>query len=175
MRISTSSTAYLQGSRRPASLSSFQIAAKATSSPNENVSIYVPGLHARTLLFYIKWKSKRKVCNGKLVLEQFGRSFRVVDHFMHRFMQQATGSSTPEATVITANAGEYAMNVDLALHLRFATGFAVEPYQLIDLWEQSRRCNQSRSPARNVRILQIDTCNPHIHDTDKGAGHIERM
>ena len=91
---------------------------------------------------------------------------------MNRFVQGVTGKFTPDATVLTANAGEHAMTVDLALHLRFATGYAVEPYQLIDLWEQR---SQSPSPARNVRILQIETCNPHIHDTDKGTGHIQRM
>ncbi|KAH6864828.1 mannosyl-3-phosphoglycerate synthase [Alternaria rosae] len=121
----------------------------------------------------IKWKSKPKVRNGELVFEEFGRSSRVVNEWMNRLLKVLGGDATPETMIGTGNAGEHAMDVDLALKLRFATGYAVEPFQLIDLWERYGVSNDPSS--RLMRILQIETCNPHIHSANRLTGHIPRM
>lgn len=93
------------------------------------------------------------------------------------------------------------MSLDLAMQIRFATGYAVEAFQLVDVWERlgvahthnssaaaSNCSSHSSSSSRGtspyalhlphpptIQILQIETRNPHFHDTSKGNGHIMRM
>jgi mannosyl-3-phosphoglycerate synthase len=87
---------------------------------------------------------------------------------MNRLLNSLTNTGKQDV-IQTANAGEHAMTVDLALQLHFASGYAVEPFQLVDAWE--RLAAQDRA----VQILQIETRNPHFHDCGKGDGHIKRM
>jgi mannosyl-3-phosphoglycerate synthase len=148
----------------------------------EYCKVYAAGLHyalrntdysgrEQHAMVRIKWKSKPKVKDGELVFSEFGRSSRVVNDWMNRFLKALVGDTTPDTMIGTSNAGEHAMSIDLALKLRFATGYAVEPFQLIDIWE---RFSVSKEPL-SVRILQIETCNPHIHNAGHDADHIERM
>ena len=150
----------------------------------EYCKVYAAGLHyalyhnKRTrqyehAMVRIKWKSKPKVRNGELEFDEFGRSSRVVNEWMNRLLKVLGGDATPKTMIGTANAGEHAMEVELALKLRFATGYAVEPFQLIDLWERFGVSNDPSS--RPVHILQIETCNPHIHSANRLDGHIPRM
>ena len=114
---------------------------------------------------------------------------------MNRLLTSITSEETEGELIQTANAGEHAMSVDLALRLNFATGYAVEPFQLVNMWEQSGvflptpsykppRLDISRSSQtlsfplsldRKVKVLQIETLNPHIHDFGKGDDHILKM
>ncbi|KAJ4355060.1 hypothetical protein N0V95_003278 [Ascochyta clinopodiicola] len=141
----------------------------------------------------IKWKSKPKIVGNKLVPQESGRCSRVVNEWMSRLLNSITGGCIDDGFIKTANAGEHAMSVDLALQLSFATGYAVEPFQLIDAWERSNIFPPtppstpprlgSATPGsvtmvpitRKVSILQIETLNPHIHDFSKGEVHIQRM
>ncbi|KAH3964452.1 hypothetical protein HBI81_185910 [Parastagonospora nodorum] len=177
----------------------------------------------------IKWNSKPKVKDGIIIFEKLGRSSRVVNQWMNRLLTTVLGDE-PEGNlqlIETGNAGEHAMSTDLAMDLKFATGYAVEPFQYIDAWErfsgrkfgdpESRLAQQSYDyeflandaaytssdestlsssasvspistpatsrppslmpalPAHEVRILQVQTRNPHFHDTSKGADHISAM
>jgi mannosyl-3-phosphoglycerate synthase len=182
----------------------------------------------------IKWNSKPKVRDGEIVFEKSGRSSRVVNEWMNRLLNSLVRGDEQDKTIQTANAGEHALSLDLAMGLKFATGYAVEPFQLIDAWERmgsnddfgallspemdlsefptytaevdhsayssaddstpagsastssystpvSSR-SSSRPPSRlqaatdrTVRILQIETRNPHFHDTGKGVDHISKM
>jgi mannosyl-3-phosphoglycerate synthase len=218
-----------------------------TGAVNEYCKVYVAGLHYALhcaegndtesttpphAMVRIKWNSKPKVKDNKLVFEKSGRSSRVVNEWMNRLLDDLTGSDTPGETIQTGNAGEHAMSIDLAMKFRFATGYAVEPFQLIDAWERlgvetpvgdqpldisgltsfdtiqenhetgigreytppiSNRSSFSEpiphsSPRpvtppdtppsevqQKIRILQVETRNPHFHDTSKGNGHIEKM
>jgi mannosyl-3-phosphoglycerate synthase len=189
----------------------------------------------------IKWNSKPKVKNGNIVFETSGRSSRVVNEWMNRLLNSLVGDNDQNATVQTGNAGEHAMSIDFAMELQFATGYAVEPAQLIDAWERlggplpfnvlsrvvsslrrgpgssdeeddasscddlsaysppsslppSSKASKASTPgtsrpqsilmptppsqasaSSNVRILQVETRNPHFHDTSKGADHILAM
>ena len=183
----------------------------------------------------IKWNSKPKVKDGKLVFEKSGRCSRVVNEWMNRLLDALVGDITENRLIQTSNAGEHAMSLDLAMDLCFATGYAVEPFQLVNAWEQfgvrnidndqsltttvaqqfytahtafckfgttedtgnfTQDINKSATslsaashhssvanPTRastvqsphNVRILQIETRNPHFHDVSKGHEHIQRM
>jgi mannosyl-3-phosphoglycerate synthase len=112
----------------------------------------------------IKWNSKPKVRYGAIVFEPSGRSSIVVNKWMNRLLR-AISPTAPKSLIQTGNAGEHAMSLELAMSLRFATGYAVEPFQLIDAGER----------LDNVDIVQVETRNPHFHDTSKGGEHIERM
>ncbi|KAH8724765.1 mannosyl-3-phosphoglycerate synthase [Phaeosphaeriaceae sp. PMI808] len=159
----------------------------------------------------IKWRSKPKPKDGKIVFETSGRSSRVVNKWMNRLLNELAGSNTQDEIIQTGNAGEHAMSIDLAMSLRFANGYAVEPFQLINSWEHfgppafaldqypnlctdswnlPKKCNfydtppasaptsprlSEASASHAVRVLQIETRNPHFHDTSKGEKHIQRM
>tara|TARA_R110002003_G_scaffold197_3_gene15351 strand:- start:288 stop:1508 length:1221 start_codon:yes stop_codon:yes gene_type:complete len=146
-------------------------------SVHEYCKVYAAGLHYALYqtntdnpyaMVRIKWNSKPKVRDNELVFEKSGRSSRVVNHWMNRLLNSLTDTGKQDI-IQTANAGEHAMSVDLALQLHFASGYAVEPFQLVDAWE--RLAAQDRA----VQILQIETRNPHFHDCGKGDGHIKRM
>ncbi|KAJ8117420.1 hypothetical protein OPT61_g1370 [Boeremia exigua] len=140
----------------------------------------------------LKWKSKPKIVEGKLIPQESGRCSRVVNEWMDRLLASFTGEKHQDL-IKTANAGEHAMSTDLALQLQFATGYAVEPFQLIDAWERSGilppsppgtppRCDvetrthgESRLLGQKVKVLQIETLNPHVHDFGKGEEHILKM
>jgi len=143
----------------------------------------------------IKWKSKPKIIDGKLVHQDSGRCSRVVNAWMNRLLSSITMRKEHSDFIQTANSGEHAMSTDLALKLNFATGYAVEPYQLIDLLESSGESSYPLTPPfsprlsgiddvkpfpathldRKIKIMQIETLNPHIHDFSKGEEHVARM
>jgi mannosyl-3-phosphoglycerate synthase len=64
----------------------------------------------------------------------------------------------------------------LADLLYYASGFAVEPYEIINLLEQFGGINptNSRVMSSGVDVFQIETRNPHLHE-EKGDAHIEKM
>jgi mannosyl-3-phosphoglycerate synthase len=210
-------------------------------SVHEYCKVYAAGLHYALncsdsdtkpqAMVRIKWNSKPKVRDGKIVFEKLGRSSRVVNEWMNRLLNSLVHGDEQDKKVQTANAGEHALSLDLAMGLKFATGYAVEPFQLIDAWERLGSNNDSRAlltsdmdlsgyevdsleiensayssadeltpsgstttssystpvssrtssrpPSRlqapDVRILQIETRNPHFHDTGKGDDHISKM
>jgi mannosyl-3-phosphoglycerate synthase len=126
----------------------------------------------------IKWNSKPKVKDGKLVFETSGRCSRVVNGWMNGLQEALVGNESQNASIQTANAGEHAMSMNLAMKLRFATGYAVEPHQLINAWELFGTPSPdaaNTSSSTKVRVLQIETRSPHFHDSSKGNDHIQRM
>lgn len=215
-------------------------------SVHEYCKVYAAGLHYAQqcnelneqshAMVRIKWNSKPKVKDGVIVFEKSGRSSRVVNHWMNRLLNAIAKGKTDDTSIQTGNAGEHAMSIDYAMDLKFATGYAVEPYQLVDTWErlagrpvfeQLRNAADRTAPpddatssssepdedgdsfvltpgsssdvsflstpatsrrpsvylstppqvsaANPVRILQIETRNPHFHDTGKGVEHISKM
>ncbi|OAK99253.1 hypothetical protein IQ06DRAFT_16765 [Phaeosphaeriaceae sp. SRC1lsM3a] len=214
-------------------------------SVHEYCKVYAAGLHyarqyngldeSSHTMVRIKWNSKPKVKDGVIAFEKSGRSSRVVNHWMNRLLNAISEGSANSSIIQTGNAGEHAMSIDYAMDLEFATGYAVEPYQLVDTWErlgglpEFEQCRNaspvpsvgdsgysnsedgeagksststpagssqnsinstpasSRPPslclptppavsaANSVRIMQIETRNPHFHDTGKGVEHISKM
>ncbi|KAH9862681.1 hypothetical protein J1614_010774 [Plenodomus biglobosus] len=159
---------------------------------HEYCKVYAAGLHHALhasnssmqphAMVRIKWSSKPKIQDGKLVFEKSGRCSRVVNEWMNRLSNEIhksdieDGKETGFDVIQTANAGEHAMTLELAMKLQFATGYAVEPFQLINIWERFGPRDSLPSPvSRDVHILQIETRNPHFHDVSKGDEHIEKM
>jgi mannosyl-3-phosphoglycerate synthase len=147
-------------------------------SVNEYCKAFAAGLHLADspyAMVRISWHSKPKLQEGRLFFSRRGRASEVTNHFLNRLIAEHSGFGTD--VIATGNAGEHALTLDLGLRMRLAGGFAVEPYQYIDLFEQFGGVGDSRHPdvmASSVGIRQIQTRNPHFHD-NKGEGHVADM
>lgn len=126
----------------------------------------------------ISWQSKPKVVDGSLFFSRWGRVSEITNRFLNMLVAELTGFGTE--AIRTGNAGEHAISMDLALRLRFASGYAVEPYEVLDVLERFGAADtQGAHPdqdvmRRGVEIYQVETRNPHFHE-DKGNLHVEDM
>ncbi|KAH9429131.1 hypothetical protein MCOR02_010541 [Pyricularia oryzae] len=128
----------------------------------------------------LSWGSKPKVRDGKLEFAKEGRSSRITNRWLNRLLSEIGAKDSD--IIATGNAGEHAMSIELALKMCFAGGFAVEPFQYLDLLEQfgssHEGCSSKNAAGRHwndlVEVLQIETRNPHLHQ-DKGDDHIKDM
>src|SRR3954468_5798910 len=147
-------------------------------SVHEYCKAYAAGLHLADspyAMVRISWHSKPKLRDGRLFFSRRGRSSEITNEWLNRFLAEYSGFGTE--VIATGNAGEHAMTLDLGLKLRLAGGFAVEPYEYLDLFEQFGGVLESTSAdvmASSVPVLQIETRNPHFHD-NKGEEHVHGM
>lgn len=145
---------------------------------HEYCKAYAAGLHLAGSPFSmvrISWHSKPKLRDGRLFFSRRGRSSEVTNEWLNRFVAEYSNFGTE--VIATGNAGEHAMSLELGLKLRLAGGFAVEPFEYVDLFEQFGGVLESPHPdvmASSVSVLQIETRNPHFHD-NKGEGHVQGM
>lgn len=102
---------------------------------------------AEDAMVRISWGSKPKVRDGKLEFKQSGRSSEIVNRWLNSLLRQMDGvsmdagdgpieSGKDAGLICTGNAGEHAMTISLALKLRLASGYAIEPFHFLDLWER---------------------------------------
>jgi mannosyl-3-phosphoglycerate synthase len=144
----------------------------------EYCKAYAAGLHLADSPFgmvRISWGSKPKLKDGRMFYSRHGRSSEVTNRFLNRLVGEYSGFGTD--LIATGNAGEHAFSVELGLRMRMAGGFAAEPFQFIDLFEQFGGVLESAHPdimAGTVPVLQIESRNPHFHD-DKGEHHVHGM
>jgi mannosyl-3-phosphoglycerate synthase len=145
---------------------------------HEYCKAYAAGLHLAGSPFSmvrISWHSKPKLRDGRLFFSRRGRSSEVTNEWLNRFVAEYSSFGTE--VIATGNAGEHAMSLELGLKLRLAGGFAVEPFEYVDLFEQFGGVLDSPHPdvmASSVAVLQIETRNPHFHD-NKGEEHVQGM
>lgn len=145
---------------------------------NEYCRAFAAGLHLAEspyAMVRISWHSKPKLQEGRLFFTRRGRASQVTNQFLNQLIAEYSGFGTE--VVATGNAGEHAMTLDLGRRLRMAGGFAVEPHQYVDLFEQFGGVLDSPHPdvmASSVEVRQIETRNPHFHD-DKGEDHVADM
>lgn len=145
---------------------------------HEYVKVFAAGLHLASspyAMVRISWQSKPKIEDGQLVFNRWGRTTHITNRFLNSLLSVYNGFGTD--VIRTGNAGEHAMTMELAMRMRFAGGFAVEPYEFIDLFEQFGGTVPSPHPEVNrsqVDIFQVETRNPHFHE-DKGPDHISTM
>ncbi|MBX6748521.1 MAG: mannosyl-3-phosphoglycerate synthase [Micromonosporaceae bacterium] len=144
----------------------------------EYCKAYAAGLHLAGGPFSmvrICWGSKPKLRDGRMFFSRWGRSSEVVNQFLNRLIGEYSGFGTD--VIATGNSGEHALTMDLAVRLRTASGFAVEPYHFIDLFEQFGGLLDTPHAdvlGSSVNVVQIESRNPHFHD-DKGAEHVQGM
>ncbi|MDY7086325.1 MAG: mannosyl-3-phosphoglycerate synthase [Actinomycetota bacterium] len=147
-------------------------------SVHEYCKVYAAGLHlagSPYSMVRISWHSKPKLRDNRLFFSRRGRSSQITNEWLNRFLAEYSDFGTE--VIATGNAGEHAMTLDLGLKLRLAGGFAVEPYEYMDLFEQFGGVLESTDPdvmASSVPVLQIETRNPHFHD-NKGEEHVQGM
>jgi mannosyl-3-phosphoglycerate synthase len=162
----------------------------------------------------LRWSSKPKMRNGRLDFVTEGRCSRIVNSWLDKLLvpgpqqednnhrgQPHTKPDNPFVT--TGNAGEHAMTMSLALKLRMAAGYAIEPFHFIDLLERAHLRSSSGGKQVNgldganrtngnswwiadkatkttnpldkpVRVLQIRTLSPHFHRSSDDE-HIRQM
>lgn len=151
---------------------------------------YVPGsAHEYTWIYYagfslsktpysmvrIKWPFKGKLAAGDVYLRRRGRVSMITNTILNYAL---TLKKKVETDVVqTANSGEHALSIDLALRLKWAGGFAIEPYQLVYMLEACYLgVEQGECPAtpEGISVYQIEARNPHIH-AERGDEHIARM
>lgn len=123
----------------------------------------------------ISWHSKPKIVESSLFFAKWGRVSARTNQVLNELISYYTGFGTD--VIRTGNAGEHAMSLDLAMLISYASGFAVEPYHFIDLWEKFGGILPSPYPEvmrEYVEIFQIESRNPHLHES-KGEGHVEEM
>ncbi|TLS27367.1 hypothetical protein PpBr36_05480 [Pyricularia pennisetigena] len=157
-------------------------------SVREYCEAFAAGLHLARVgrqtdkaMVRLSWGSKPKVRHGRLEFSKEGRSSRVTNRWLNRLLAEVGAKNSD--IIATGNAGEHAMSIELATKMRFAGGFAVEPFQYLDLLEQFGSSREADAPDRRdacrhwhdtVEVLQIETRNPHLHQ-DKGGDHIRHM
>lgn len=100
---------------------------------------------AEDAMVRINWSSKPKVENGKLHFKPSGRSSEIVNHWLNRLLDNMDttivgnkneNDGTGTNLICTGNAGEHAMTISLALKLRVASGYAIEPFHFLDVFER---------------------------------------
>jgi mannosyl-3-phosphoglycerate synthase len=122
----------------------------------------------------ILWHYKPKI-SRVIYFKKWGRVSQVTNRCLNSLISAKTGF---ESEVIkTGNAGEHAMTLRLARMLPYASGYAVEPQELISILEMfggMLPAARSKALKHGVEIFQIETANPHIHE-EKGKQHLKGM
>ena len=143
----------------------------------EYVKIYAAGFslaQSPYAMVRVLWHYKPKISRG-MYFRKWGRVSEITNKYMNALISEKTGFETE--IIKTANAGEHAMTIKLAEILPYASGFAVEPQELISIFEGFGGILPTTHQAaakQGIEIFQIETRNPHLHE-DRGRMHLRRM
>jgi mannosyl-3-phosphoglycerate synthase len=122
----------------------------------------------------ILWHYKPKISGG-LYFRKWGRTSEITNKHLNDLISSKTGFETE--VVRTGNAGEHAMSMNLAEILPYASGYAVEPQELVSIFENFGGILPTKEPkvmGQGIDIFQIETRNPHLHE-EKGEEHVRNM
>jgi len=81
----------------------------------------------------VLWRYKPKMSVHGLYFKKWGRVSQVTNRVMNTLLSHKMGFDTE--IIKTGNAGEHAMSLQLAEILPYASGFAIEPQELLSLFE----------------------------------------
>jgi len=124
----------------------------------------------------VQWNSKPKVVDNDLFFARFGRVSRITNQFLNQWLGLLSGFETD--ILLTGNAGEHAMSMDLAMLMDYSAGFSVETHHFVNLLENFGGALPSPFPdvmSNGVEVFQIQSRNPHLHDFSKGDDHLAEM
>lgn len=148
-------------------------------SVNEYVKDYAAGFLLSDTdysMVRLSWRHKPKVSTKGLYFKKWGRVSEITNRYMNALFGAATGFET--GIIVTGNAGEHAMSLKLAEIMPFSTGYSIEPFELVYLFETFGRWQEGEKYAdvyeQGIEIYQIETLNPHLHE-DKGSEHVAEM
>lgn len=122
----------------------------------------------------ILWRYKAKVSSG-LYFKKFGRISEVTNKYLNSLISIKTGFETE--VIKTGNAGEHAMTMELAEVMPYGSGYAVEPQELISMFENYGGILSTQDTAvveQGIDVFQIETRNPHLHE-ERGNEHLNKM
>jgi len=122
----------------------------------------------------ILWQYKPKISGG-VYFRKWGRISEVTNRYLNSLISTKTGFETE--VVRTGNAGEHAMSIKLAEILPFASGYAVEPQELVSIFENFGGILPTKDikvMEQGIDIFQLETRNPHLHE-EKGDEHLNGM
>ena len=143
----------------------------------EYVKIYAAGFslaQSPYAMVRVLWHYKPKI-SPEMYFRKWGRVSEITNRYMNALLSDKTGFETE--IIKTANAGEHAMTIKLAEILPYASGFAVEPQELISIFEGFGGILPTANQAaakHGIEIFQIETRNPHLHE-ERGGMHLRRM
>jgi len=143
----------------------------------EYVKIYAAGFslaQSPYAMVRVLWHYKPKI-SPEMYFRKWGRVSEITNRYINALLSDKTGFETE--IIKTANAGEYAMIMKLAEILPYASGFAVEPQELISIFEGFGGILPTANQAaakHGIEIFQIETRNPHLHE-ERGGMHLRRM
>jgi mannosyl-3-phosphoglycerate synthase len=123
----------------------------------------------------VSWVFKPKVRNNSLQFSKWGRVSEVTNKNLNSMLSGITGFETE--VIKTGNSGEHALSMPLAESLHYSSGYSIEPYEFVDIFEKFGGLLPSNYPnaiEKGVEIFQIETRNPHFHE-DKGKTHLNEM
>lgn len=125
----------------------------------------------------IFWHSKPKVVQDSLFFARWGRTSRQTNGYLNDLIAEYTGFETD--IIQTGNAGEHALTMDLAMFLDFSSGYSIEPFHYINMFEKFGGLGnvpiQTEVLKAAIQVYQIESRNPHLHDAEKGGEHIQQM
>ncbi len=119
----------------------------------------------------VLWRYKPKIPAG-MFFNRWGRVSEITNRCMNSLISNRTGLETE--IIKTGNAGEHAMSLRLAEILTYASGYAVEPQELISIFEGFGGILPTVHPTAakyGIEIFQTETRNPHLHE-EKGGRHL---
>jgi mannosyl-3-phosphoglycerate synthase len=119
----------------------------------------------------ILWRYKPKM-SGELYFKKWGRVSEITNKYINHFI--STKGKFETGIIKTANAGEHAMSLRLAVKLTYATGYGVETQELMSILEQFGGLLPIVDAAvaeTGVDIIQTETINPHLHE-ERGGEHL---
>ncbi len=122
----------------------------------------------------ILWHYKPKISGG-IYFRKWGRVSEITNKYLNNLISSKTGFETE--VVRTGNAGEHAMSMRLAEILPYASGYAVEPQELVAIFEDFGgilATKHIKVMEQGIDIFQIETRNPHLHE-EKGDEHLHEM
>lgn len=119
----------------------------------------------------VLWRYKPKISAG-MYFKKWGRVSETTNRCMNSLISNRTGFETE--IIKTGNAGEHAMSLRLAEILTYASGYTMEPQELMSVFEGFGGVLPIVHPTaakHGIEIFQTETRNPHLHE-EKGGQHL---
>jgi mannosyl-3-phosphoglycerate synthase len=145
---------------------------------NEYAKIFASGIamsQTPYVMVRISWIYKPKISETGLYFSKWGRVSEVTNQHLNSLVSYYTGFETE--VMRTGNSGEHCISLKLAELLTYSSGYAIEPYEIVNVLEEFGgiipTVNQD-AMDKGIEIMQVETRNPHFHE-DKGDDHLKEM
>ena len=145
---------------------------------NEYAKIFASGIamsQTPYTMVRISWIYKPKISETGLYFSKWGRVSEITNQHLNSLVSYYTGFETE--VMRTGNSGEHCMSLKLAELLTFSSGYAIEPYEIVNILEEFGGIiptDNQDAMDKGVEIMQVETRNPHFHE-DKGDDHLKEM